>query len=389
MSGSGNGAGAERTGWPNEQAHGSSGGVGAVELVDVLIVGAGPCGLAAAIACGRAGLRAVVHDRGCLVSGIALYPPYMRFFSTAERIAIGGIPFVVAEEKPSRRDALAYYRMVTAHCGLDVRQYEEVTHVEPPATPGAPGALDARFLVHTRRRSGRARVTAARAVVVATGYFGTPSRLGVPGEELPHVSHYFVEGHEAFRRHAVVVGGGNSAVDAALELYRAGAKVTIVHFGPQLDANIKPWVLPDISARIRDGSISARWQSRVVRIDAETMTIATAATETSDVVREEVLPADHAYLMTGFLPNSRLLEALGVPLDPVDGIPAHDPATMETSVPGVYVAGVIASGFHANRIFIENGRDHGTLIARHLVSRAAGAVSPASPGPVSLSGSPV
>jgi thioredoxin reductase (NADPH) len=340
------------------------------EQVDVLIIGAGPCGLAAAIACGRAGLRAVVYDRGCLVSGIALYPPYMRFFSTAERIAIGGIPFVVAEEKPSRRDALAYYRMVTAHCGLDVRQYEEVTHVEALAAPRA-AAPGARFLVHTRRRSGRAGVTAAHAVVVATGYFGTPSRLGVPGEELPHVSHYFIEGHEAFGRQAVVVGGGNSAVDAALELYRAGAKVTIVHFGAQLDPNIKPWVLPDISARIREGSIAARWQSRVVRIDAETLTIATATTDTSDVVREEVLPADHAYLMTGFLPNSRLLEALEVPLDAVDGIPAHDPTTMETSVRGIYIAGVIASGFHANRIFIENGRDHGTLIARHLVSRGA------------------
>lgn len=338
------------------------------DVIDLLIVGAGPCGLAAAIAAGRAGLRAVVYDRGCLVSGIASYPPYMTFFSTAERIAIGGVPFVVAAEKPTRRDALAYYRMVTAHCGLDVRQYEGVTAIErlDAASPNG-GARAARFRVHTRTAQGAERAVLAHAVVIATGYFGTPSRLDVPGEDLPHVTHYFREGHEAFQRRAVVVGGGNSAVDAALELYRAGAKVTIVHFGPSLDPNIKPWVLPDISARIREGSIQARWQSRVERIEPERIVLRSASPEESDVVREEALPADHVYLMTGFLPNSRLLEELGVPLDPVDGTPRHDGATMETSVPGVFIAGVIASGFHANRIFIENGRDHGTLIARALL----------------------
>ena len=349
-----------------------------MEVLDVLIVGAGPCGLAAAIACGRAGLRARVYDRGSLVSGIASYPPYMTFFSTAERIAIGGIPFVVAAEKPTRRDALAYYRMVTAHCGLDVRQYEGVERIEPlgssaPVREGADGGLPARFRVTTRTWHGATRVVEAHAVVIATGYFGTPSRLGVPGEELPHVTHYFREGHEAFQRRAVVIGGGNSAVDAALELYRAGAKVTIVHFGPQLDPNIKPWVLPDVSARIREGSIAARWQSRVARIEPEAVVLHSATPDESDVVREETLPADHVYAMTGFLPNSQLLEALGVPLDPVDGVPTHDPATMETSLPGVFIAGVIASGFHANRIFIENGRDHGALIARRLAGAAAAA----------------
>ncbi|HZF67452.1 MAG TPA: YpdA family putative bacillithiol disulfide reductase [Gemmatirosa sp.] len=351
-----------------------------MDSVDVLIVGAGPCGLAAAIACGRAGLRAVVFDRGPLVSGIVSYPAYMTFFSTAERIAIGGVPFVVAADKPTRRDALAYYRMVTTHCGLDVRQYEGVEWIEPlHATPGdgaasngaGGGERPARFRVRTRSWHGVERDVLAHAVVVATGYFGTPSKLGVPGEELPHVTHYFREGHEAFQRRAIVVGGGNSAVDAALELYRAGARVTMVHFGPQLDPNIKPWVLPDISARLREGTIGARWQSRVLRIEPDAVILRSASPDESDVVREERLPADHVYLMTGFLPNSRLLEQLGVPLHPVDGIPAHDPATMETSVPGVFIAGVIASGFHANRIFIENGRDHGTQIAAALERQAA------------------
>ena len=340
------------------------------ERVDVLIVGAGPCGLAAAIACGRAGLRAVVLDRGCLVSGVASYPPYMNFFSTAERIAIGGVPFPIAGEKPSRRDALAYYRIVTAHCGLDVRQYEEVVAVEPldPSDED-----DARFLVRSRSSTGVAREWRAGAIVVATGYFGTPSKLGVPGEELPHVSHYFNEGHYGFQQDVVVVGGGNSAVDAALELYRADARVTMVHFGPGLDPNIKPWVLPDVSARIREGRIRGVWNARVTAIEPEAVRVMVSdhgdpahARAAGMPVEEQVIPAKLVYLTTGFLPNSGLLTALGVPLEPETGIPSHDPATMETSVPGVYIAGVIASGYNANRIFIENGRDHGALIARHL-----------------------
>jgi len=340
------------------------------ERVDLLIVGAGPCGLAAAIAAGRAGLRAVVLDRGCLVSGVAAYPPYMTFFSTAERIAIGGVPFAVAAEKPSRRDALAYYRAVTRHFGLDVRQYEEVAGVE---ALGAADGDGTRFLVRSRPRGGAERTWRAHAVVVATGYFGTPSKLGVPGEDLPHVSHYFDEGHYAFEQDVVVVGGGNSAVDAALELYRAGARVTMVHFGPGLDPNIKPWVLPDVSARVREGAIRGVWRARVAEIEPAAVRVTVGRGEDPADARaagratdERVLPARLVYLTTGFLPNTRLLRELGVPMDPVDGIPAHDPATMETSVPGVYIAGVIASGNHANRIFIENGRDHGALVVRHL-----------------------
>jgi thioredoxin reductase (NADPH) len=195
----------------------------------------------------------------------------------------------------------------------------------------------------------------------------------VPGEELPHVSHYFDEGHYGFQQEVVVVGGGNSAVDAALELYRSGARVTMVHFGPGLDPNIKPWVLPDMSARLREGAIRGVWNARVTEIEPAAVRVAVGHGEDAADARaagrptdERVLPARLVYLTTGFLPNTRLLTALGVPMDPVDGIPAHDPATMETSVPGVYIAGVIASGFHANRIFIENGRDHGALIVRHL-----------------------
>jgi thioredoxin reductase (NADPH) len=357
------------------------------ERVDVAVVGAGPCGLAAAIACQRSGLRVVTLERECIVSGIHGYPTYMTFFSTADRIAIAGIPFVVPTEKPTRRDALAYYRMVASRSGLDVRQYEEVEAVErleagvevEVGAAGAPPAfnipdfgdspateiphassiepsLEPRLLVHTRTRTGLARTTAAHAVVIATGYFGTPNRLNVPGENLPHVTHRFGDAHESWSLPVVVIGGGNSATDAALELFRAGARVTLVHFGESLDPNVKPWVRPDAEARIREGSIAALFESRVVSIQPDHV-----------VVRgprgERLVPAEKVYLMIGYQPNAALLQAAGVPLDSETGIPAHDPTTMETSVTGMYLAGVLASGYDANKTFIENGRHHGYRIA--------------------------
>ena len=322
------------------------------ERLDAVIIGAGPCGLAAAIAFKRAGLRALVIDRSCVVSGIAGYPTYITFFSTPERLAIGGVPFIVATEKPTRRDALAYYRAVTTLFDLDVRQYENVERIR---------RCDDSFAVESRTRHGDLRETRARAVVIATGYFGHPNRLDVPGEDLPHVTHLFTEGHWAFRQDVVIVGGGNSAVEAALDLYRSGARATIVHFLPQLDHNIKPWVLPDITNRIKDGSIGARFSSRVREITPEHVVLETP--NGVDRVR-----ADHVYLMVGYQPNAQLLVQLEVPIDPVTGIPAHDPATMETAVPGVFIAGVIASGNDANKTFIENGRFHGDLIARRLTA---------------------
>jgi len=319
-------------------------------VIDVAVVGAGPCGLAAAIASQRAGLRAVTFDASCLVSGIYGYPTDLVFFSTAEKLAIGGVPFLCAADKPTRRDALAYYRGVAAHFALDLRLYERVERIAPERGG---------FTLHTRPLGGEPRVERAAAVVVATGYFGRPNLLKVPGEDRPHVTHFFHEGHVGFAQDVVVVGGGNSAVEAALALHRAGARVTIVHFAPALDPNIKPWVLPDISGRIAEGAIGTRFGSRVTAIEAEHVVIAGPA-------GAERLPARHVYLMVGYQPNTALLEQLGVPIDRETGIPAHDPATMETSVPGVFIAGVLASGFAANKTFIENGRHHGDLIAAHL-----------------------
>ena len=319
----------------------------------VVVIGAGPCGLAAAVALGEARIPAVVFDRGCVASSIASYPTYMTFFSTAEKIAVGGLPFPSAADKPSRRDALAYYRAVVDHFELRVRQYEPVLKV---------WRSGGRFVVHSQPQGGELVETEAQAVIIATGYFGTPNRLDVPGEDLPHVTHLYTEGHHAFQRDAIVVGAGNSAAEAALDLWRHGARVTLVHFGPTFDKNIKPWVLPDLQNRIADGSIGVRWGTRVTAIEPGRVHL-----EGDD--GPGILPAQHVYLMTGFTPNSDLLLSLGVEVEALSGIPSHDPKTMETNAPGVFIAGVLASGFDANKVFIENGRGHGSLIAKVLKGR--------------------
>lgn len=345
------------------------------EVVDVVVVGAGPCGLACAIAAQRAGLSAVVIDRGPIVSGIASYPTYMTFFSTAERLSIGGVPFLVAADKPTRRDALAYYRGVASHFALDVRQYETVIDLVAARGPGASSSRPTRWQVQSARRSGVAQSYDAHAVIVATGYFGRPNRLGVPGESLPHVQHGYAEGHGAWHEPVVIIGGGNSAVDAALDMYRAGARVTIVHFLPDLDSKIKPWVRPEITARIADGSIAARFSSRVLAIEPEHVLL-------DGPGGQERILATQIYAMTGYLPETGLLERANVPIDATTGVPAHDAVTMATRVAGIYLAGVIASGFDANKIFIENGRDHGDRIAAGILAGivvASGAVPPSTP----------
>jgi thioredoxin reductase (NADPH) len=323
--------------------------------VDIVIVGAGPCGLAAAISAQKAGLKVLVFDSEVVVSTIAAYPTYVRFFSTAEKLAIGGLPFVIATEKPSRRDALAYYRAAVLHFAIPVRQRERVTAIQ-----GRSG----QFVITSRVQSGEERLTRAGTVVIATGYFGSPNRLGVPGEELPHVSHVYREGHEAFLQDAVVVGGGNSAAEAALDLWRSGARVTLVHFGPTFDKKIKPWVLPDFSNRVKEGYISAKWESRIMAIGPAEVVLNTAR-------GEERLKADRVYVMTGFAPSLTLLRETGVPIDPATGIPAHDSETLETSVPGVFIAGVLVAGFDANKVFIENGRYHGDRIVARLLGQRA------------------
>ena len=362
------------------------------EPLDLVIVGAGPCGLAAAVAAKEAGLRYVVLDRGCITESLTHYPYYMTFFSTAERLEIGKVPFTIPEAKPTRREALAYYRHVVARHGLKVRQYEEVTGIEAPHVVGQEraemadkGAKEAfvgqkqgevadksgrrdsesalgAFAVHTRNRSGKADRLLSRAVVIATGGFGKPNRLELDGGEPDgRVIHYYKDPYPFYDQEVIVVGGGNSAVEVALELYRNGVRVRMVHFLDVFDRGVKPWVRPDIDNRVASGEIPMHWGSRVARLDPGTATIVHDGTGAATEVAN-----DWVLAMTGWRPDRALLHGLGVAADPVTGIPSHDPATMETNVRGVYVAGVIAAGYNANKIFIENGREHGALIAGHL-----------------------
>ncbi len=329
-----------------------------MERTELLVVGAGPCGLAVGVAAHQAGLGCILLDRRTVVSTIERYPLNMTFFSTPEKIEIGGVPFITSNEKPTRKDGLLYYRRVTEHFGLDARPGEEVTSVAR--------LTDCGFRVEVRRRHDTTSYHTAN-LVFATGYYDWPNPLRAPGEELPHVSHYFTEGHRHWHQNVVVIGGGNSAVDAALECWRAGARVTLVHLEDGFDRVVKPWVLPDITNRVKEGSVVPRWRSRVVAITPESVII-----EPVGGGPRETLPADAVLAMTGYHANTDLLASLGVPVDRATGIPAHDSATMMTPIPGCYLAGVMASGNDANRLFIENARGHGELIVRDLIRRRDG-----------------
>ncbi len=334
------------------------------EETDLLVIGAGPCGLAVGIAARQAGLSCVLLDRRTVVSTIERYPLAMTFFSTPERIEIGGIPFIASHEKPTRQDGLIYYRRVAEHFGLDIRPGEEVVAVARahPSTP----ASASNFRVEVARRHD-ARTYQAAGVVFATGYYDNPNYLRVPGEDLPHVTHYFVEGHPYWRQRVVVIGAGNSSVDAALECWRAGATVTLVHFGEGFDRTVKAWVLPDIVNRVKEGSIAVRWRSRVRAITPTHVEIVSGADGGIETV-----PADAVLAMTGYHADTTLLQKLGVPVDSVTGVPAHEESSMATPIAGCYLAGVIASGNDANRLFIENARGHGELIVKHFLQTRAG-----------------
>lgn len=318
------------------------------ETFDILVVGAGPCGLAVGVAARERGLSCAAFDRGSITQSMMEHPTYTTYFSGPEKLEIGGVPFTTAGDKPTRREALRYYRRVAGHFALDVRQYEEVVAIE-----GRTGG----FRVTTRSERGEGRYH-ARAVVIATGYFDNPRPLGVPGADLPKVSYYFTEPFPYWDLDLVVVGGGNSAADAALTCWREGARVTLVHLFDELDRGVKPWVRPDIDNRIEEGSIPALWRHRIVEVRPGDVVV-----ESLDTGERRSLPNDRVLAMIGYVPDPGLLAELGVSIDPETGIPAHDPATMETDVPGVFIAGVLAAGYDANKIFIENGKLHGPLIA--------------------------
>lgn len=321
---------------------------------DVVIVGAGPAGLAAAIAAKARGLTYAVLEKGALVNSLLHYPTDMVFFTTPELMEIGDLPFVSPHEKPTRQESLRYYRRVTDRFGLDIALGEPVIGLSRQASGS--------FVVTSRPAGGDVRERHARFVVLASGAYDIPNRLGVPGENLPHVSHYHREAHAHYRSRVVIVGGKNSAAEAALELYRAGAQVLIVHRGPALGDSIKYWVKPDIENRIKEGTIRARFNTRVREITPTDVVV-----EGPDGIDRE--PADGVLLLTGYRSDPALLRAVGAQLDEATGAPVHDETTFETTVPGLFVIGAAIAGQQSGRIFIENGRFHGGVVVREIASR--------------------
>jgi bacillithiol disulfide reductase len=318
---------------------------------EVAIVGAGPVGLAAAIAATRAGLAATVWDRGPLCASIVRYPTNMVFFTTNELLEIGDHPMVSLGAKATRREALDYYRKVAERERLDVRTYTEVDRIAPEP-PG--------FAIRARGRDAET-VTRCRAIVVATGYYHHPRLIGVPGEDLPHVSHYYAEAHPWWRRRVVIVGGGNSAAEAALEIWRAGADVTMLIRGESVKPTVKYWVRPDLENRIRDGSIAAVFGASVERITSDAVHYRRDGGPAS-------VPADGVLLLTGFAAEASLVRGAGAEVRN-DGSVVLDPQTFETTVPGLYVVGSAGYGQRIAEVFIENGRGHASAAVAHIASR--------------------
>ncbi|NGM81038.1 YpdA family putative bacillithiol disulfide reductase [Paenibacillus sp. 7124] len=323
---------------------------------DVIIIGAGPCGLSAAIECRRQGLSAIIVEKHFIVHSIYLYPTHMQFFSTPELLEIGDVPFTTPSEKPFRHEALVYYRKAAEKHGLEIAAYEEATAIER--------LEDGTFGVNTVNRRGESQTRRAAAVVISTGYFDQPNWIGIPGEDLPKVTHYFEEAHPYTGMKVAIIGGSNSAVDAALELMRVGAEVDMIYRGDSISANIKPWVRPVFESMVQKEKIRLHLSSSVTAITEDSVTVSSASPQAT-----YTLDNDFVLAMTGFRPDRRLLSSAGVIMDDELDKPLFDPATMETNIPGVYVAGVIASGRNANEIFIETGRRHGALIAGHLAGK--------------------
>ena len=330
---------------------------------DVLIVGAGPSGLATAIAAKQQGLDYVVVEKGILVNSIFNFPTHMVFFTTPELLEIGGLPLVTPYDKPTRLEALRYYRRVVDRYGLQVSFHEEVLSIEPEPD-------EANFAVTTRSTRGVRRVRHARAVVLAIGYYDLPNYLRISGEDLPHVSHYYTDAHPYYRQRVVVVGGKNSAAEAALELFRGGAHVTLVHRHATLGDSIKYWVRPDIENRIKEGSIAAHFEACVVEIRPTAVVIERhPSTGSGQAASREEIPAEGVFLLTGYHPDAELMKRAGVQVDEETLAPALNQETFETNVPNLFLAGGCVAGKATGNIFIENGRFHGERIITVIADR--------------------
>lgn len=315
---------------------------------DAIIVGAGPCGLAAAIALKEIGKNPLIIEKGNVVNAIYNYPTHQTFFSTSEKLEIGNVPFVTETYKPKRNQALVYYREVAIRKQLRINSFEKVIQVEKKGN---------NFTVFTDKG-----VYSAPYVVAATGYYDHPNYLGIPGENLPKVNHYFKEAHPYFNKDVCIIGGKNSSVDAAIELVKAGARVTVLYRGSEYSPSIKPWILPEFDSLVRNGKIMMEFRAEVTKIGTDTVIYIKDG-------EQKVIVNDFVFAMTGYHPDHPFLKKMGILIDNETGRPIYNSESMETNVDGLFIAGVIAAGNNANEIFIENGRFHGGQIANAIVQK--------------------
>jgi thioredoxin reductase (NADPH) len=323
-------------------------------LKDVIIIGAGPTGLACGIEAEKRKLDYLIIEKGCIVNSLHNFPVQMTFFTTPELLEIGGLPFVSSYDKPTRLESLKYYRRAADTYRLKLRLYETVLRVN---------GADRDFLVETQTGAGEDYHYRARKIVLATGYYDIPNLLNIPGENLPKVAHYYTEAHPYYGMDVAVIGGKNSAATASLDLYRHGARVTLIHRGAELSDSIKYWIKPDVENRIKNGEIKAHFETTVAAVGQRHIVLKNGAGETWS------LKNDFVFAMTGYRPDLEFFHGIGVYLNPVDQKPFHNKETYESSVPGVYLAGVVVAGMMTNEVFIENGRFHGEVIIKDICRR--------------------
>jgi len=319
---------------------------------EVIIVGAGPCGMAAAISLQKIGINPLIIEKGNIVNTLYHFPTHQTYFSSSERLEIGDVAFITEKQRPVRNESLTYYREVAKRKQLRIHSFEKVTNINKE---------NHEFIVHTEKTL-KNNSYRAKHVIIAIGYYDQPNYLNIPGEELPKVTHYFKEAHPYYDQKVAIIGGKNSAVDAALELHKAGAHVTVLYRGSEYSKSIKPWILPGFDSLVKKDKVNMIFNSNVTKITNDTVYYQVNG-------QEEKLENDFVFAMTGYQPDIDFLNLAGVKTDSSTGVPDFDETTFETNIPGLYVAGVVTAGFNNNAIFIENGRFHGESIAASIRSK--------------------